>query len=78
MIINYSTHSLKRIRERGLSKEIIGKVISNPDRLFEIGELKKASKKFDDSVIVVVYKDINNIPFIITAYRTTDTKRYLK
>ena len=78
MIINYSTHSLKRIRERGLSKEIIGKVISNPERLVEIGELKKAFKKFDDSVIVVVYKDINNIPFIITVSRSTDTKRYLK
>lgn len=78
MIINYSTHSLVRIRERGLSKEMVGKVISNPDRLVHIEELKKAFKQFDDSVGVVVYKEINNIPFIITAYRSTDTKRYLK
>ena len=78
MIINYSAHSLVRIRERELSKEMVGKVISNPDRLVQIEELKKAFKQFDDSVVIVVYKEINNIPFIITAYRSTDTKRYLK
>ena len=59
MIINYSAHSLVRIRERELSKEMVGKVISNPDRLFQIEELKKAFKQFDDSVVVVVYKEIN-------------------
>jgi len=78
MIINYSTHSLVRIRERGLSKEMVGKVITNPDRLIQIEDLKKAFKQFDDSVVVVVYKEINNLPFIITAYRSTDIKRYLK
>ena len=78
MIINYSTHSLARIREQGPSKEMVGKVITNPDRLIQIEDLKKAFKQFDDSVVVVVYKEINNLPFIITAYRSTDIKRYLK
>ncbi len=58
MIINYSAHSLVRIRERELSKEMVGKVISNPDRLVQIEELKKAFKQFDDSVVAVVYKEI--------------------
>ena len=58
MIINYSTHSLVRIRELGLSKEMVGKVISNPDRLVQIEELTKAFKLFDYSVVVVVYKEI--------------------
>ena len=78
MIINYSTHSLVRIRERGLSKEMVGKVITNPDRLIQIEDLKKAFKQFEGSVVVVVYKEVNNLPFIITAYRSTDIKRYLK
>ena len=64
MIINYSAHSLVRIRERELSKELIGKVISNPDRLVQIEELKKAFKQFDDNVVVLVYNEINNLPFI--------------
>jgi hypothetical protein len=42
MIINYSAHSLERIRERELSKEKVEIVISNPDSLVQIEELKKA------------------------------------
>ena len=53
-------------------------VISNPDKLIQIEELTKAFKRIDNSVVVVIYKEINRIPFIITAYRSTDIKRYLK
>ena len=67
-----------RIHERELSKEMVEDVISNPDKLFQIEELKRTFKQFDDSVVDVVCKEINSIPFIITAYRSTDTKRYLK
>ena len=42
MIINYSAHSLERIRDRELFKEKVENVISNPDRLVQIEELKKA------------------------------------
>ena len=78
MIINYSAHSLERIRERELSKEKVEIVISNPDSLVQIEELKKALSNLMISVVVVVYEEINNIPFIITAYRSTDSKMYLK
>ena len=78
MIFNYSAHSIVRIRERCLSQEIVEEVISNPDKLIQIEELTKAFKRIDNSVVVVIYKEVNRIPFIITAYRSTDIKRYLK
>ena len=76
--IRRTAHSLVCIHERELSKEMVEDVISNPDKLVQIEELKRTFKQFDDSVVDVVCKEINSIPFIITAYRSTDTKRYLK
>lgn len=78
MIFGYSIHSAKRIKERDISKKEIEDAVSNPDRLIRVDDLKKAIKQIGDRVVIVIFKEINGIPFIITAYKSSDVSRYLR
>ena len=78
MIFGYSIHSAKRIKERDISKKEIEDAVSNPDRLIHVDDLKKAIKQIGDRVVIVIFKEINGIPFIITAYKSSDVSRYLR
>ena len=78
MIFGYSVPALQRLDERGLTKEIVEETVSNPDKLVRVDDLSKAIKHFDDKVLIVIFKEINGIPFVITAYNSSDLSRYFK
>jgi hypothetical protein len=45
--------------------------------LIRENELIKAIRRFEDKAVIVVFKEINGISFIITAYASSDLGRYL-
>lgn len=77
MIFSYSNHAIERLLERGISKEIVEATVLNPDKQTHVDDLNKAIKRVDDNVFTVIFKEINGIYFVITAYKSSNVSRYL-
>jgi hypothetical protein len=77
MIIIYSKHSLERMRQRGISKEIVELTILTPDKMRYKEEEKVAIKTIDGSAVIVVFKEIDDVMFVITTYRSSKTSKYI-
>jgi len=75
--IIYSLHALERMRQRGISKELIVLCIQNPDKSEELEEVYRCIKKIDNKVIVVVYRRENDKFMVVTAYLCSKLHKYL-
>ncbi|EQB68183.1 MAG: DUF4258 domain-containing protein [Cuniculiplasma sp.] len=77
MIIIYSKHSLERMHQRGISKETVELTILRPDRTQYKVEEKVAIKTIDKSVVIVVFKEMDDVIFVITTYKSSKISRYI-
>ncbi len=81
--IIFSKHALYQIAERSLSKNEIISTISKPDKIIPqnnhkfkaVRRLKKNNKQY---LLVVIYRKINSISKVITAFLTSKVNKYLK
>lgn len=79
----FSKHAKNQMFERNISEDDVistllkpDKIISQPDKKFKaIKLIKKRDKKY---LIVVIFRQINSIQKVITAFLTTKIKKYLK
>ncbi len=70
-------HALDRLRERGISLDLVKETIRNPDKIDFENERKIAHKIVDGKLLRVIYEEDDAI-VVISAYRTSQVDRYLK
>jgi len=77
LTIKYIPHALERMKERGISRELVEEALQSPDDTTEgyIGR-KVAQKRIDGKLIRVIYEEIENDIVVITAYVTSKIKKY--
>lgn len=79
--IKFSSHARYQIKQRNISRELVIKVVSNPDKLkFQEPNRVRAFKKIDRSgrgyILVVIYEQKRDDILIITAFVTSKTSKY--
>ncbi|HHC19454.1 MAG: DUF4258 domain-containing protein [Thermoprotei archaeon] len=56
MNIIYTFHALERMRQRGISKELVELRLQSPDKREELEGVYRCVKKINNKVVVVVYR----------------------
>ena len=76
--IVFISHALERIKERGISKDLVIEALTNPDKVEEgyFGR-KVAQKVVDEKLIRVIYEEHEDEIIVITAYITSKVDKYL-
>ena len=77
MRIIYSLQALERIRQRGISKELVILCIQNPDKSEELKGVYRCIKRINNKVIIVIYKRENDRFIVVTAYLSSKLHKYL-
>ncbi|NJE08907.1 DUF4258 domain-containing protein [Thermococcus sp. M39] len=77
--IVFIPHALERMKERGISKELVVEALANPDKVGEgyFGR-KVAQKVIDGKLIRVIYEEHEDSIIVITVYITSKVDKYLR
>jgi hypothetical protein len=67
-MIILTKHARERMKERGILKKDIEKVLLNPDRIYRENLRIIASKRVNKEILEVVYVVGNNKKIILTCY----------
>jgi hypothetical protein len=67
-MIILTKHAKERMKERGILKKDIEKVLLNPDRIYRENHRVIASKRINKEILEVVYVIENNKKIILTCY----------
>ena len=67
-MIILTKHAKDRMKERGILKKDIEKVLLNPDRIYRENHRIIASKRINKEILEVVYMVENNKKIILTCY----------
>ena len=78
MIIIFSKHALERMQERPLNKGRVEAALNDPDNVIKKSDHLLAVKRFDNRVVLVAYREIDGMYYIITAISSSKTNKYLK
>ena len=78
MIILFSTHSLQRMRERTITKEVVERVLADPDKKTESENQIIAAKRTNGKVTLVIYSKFGEVIFVITVVVSSKLRKYLK
>jgi len=77
--IIFIQHALDRLKERGISKELVIKIIRNPDGVDpEIATRNIAYKLIEGKLIRIVYDEEEESIVVISAYSTSKVRKYLR
>lgn len=72
-------HALDRLKERGISKELVIEIIRTPDNVDIESERRKiAQKLIKGKLLRVVYDDEEESIVVISAYGTSKVHKYLR
>lgn len=75
--IIFIQHATDRLKERGISVDLVEETIRNPNKTDFENERKIAQKLVDGKLLRVIYEEEEAI-VVISAYRTSKVDRYLK
>ncbi len=79
MKIIFIEHALERMRKRDIKKEVIIKVIKNPDNVvYGYGNRKVAQKLVDERLLRVIYEEQEEKIVVVTVYITSKVDKYLR
>ena len=77
--ITFIQHALDRLKERGISEELVIEVIRNPDNVdSEIEGRKIAQKLIKGKLLRIIYDDEEGSIVVISAYSTSKVQKYLR
>jgi len=77
--IIFIQHALDRLKERGISKELVIETIRNPDGVDpEIANRKIAYKLIEGKLIRIAYDEEEESIVVISAYSTSKVRKYLR
>ena len=77
----FTDHATTELERRGLSTEVINRVLRNPEQRLEVRSgrvvLQSRVQEFGSEYLVRVFVDIDRVPAeIVTAYRTSKVSKY--
>ena len=75
--IIFIQHAMDRLRERGISTELVIEAIRNPDKIDSENERKISQKLNDGKLLRVIYEEDEAI-VVVSAYMTSKVSRYLR
>ncbi len=70
-------HAMDRLKERGISIDLVKETIINPGKIDFENKRKIAHKIVDGKLLRVIYEEDEAI-VVISAYRTSQVDKYLK
>lgn len=77
--IIFIRHALDRLKERGISRELVIEVIKNPDNVDSESERRKIVQKLiKGKLLRIVYDDEDEAIVVISAYSTSKVHKYLR
>ncbi len=77
--IIFIQHALDRLKERGISEELVIEVIRNPDNIDTKSEGRKiAQKLIKGKLLRIVFDDKEESIVVISAYSTSKVHKYLR
>ena len=65
MIVIFSAHAKQRMKERNIDERSIHKCLGSPDKQFSSNGENIFVKRFDQRVIVVIFKRTGDIHYVI-------------
>lgn len=77
MRIIYSLHAVERMRQRGISRELVALCIQDPGKSEELEGVYRCVKKINDKVIIVIYRRENDKFVVVTTYLSSKLHKYL-
>ncbi len=78
MRIRYTLHALERIKQRGIEREAVEECLRNPDKVISLNNVFQCVKKVEkDKVLIVVYRKLDEMLLVITAYISAKIHKYL-
>jgi hypothetical protein len=75
--IVYTLHAIERLHQRGIMKAQVEACIREPDKVEELEGAYRCVKRMNDQALVVIFKKVGNEIVIITAFKTSKTRKYL-
>lgn len=74
----FSKHALEQMELRGISKDVVKKILANPEQIkYEAGEKIYQSIIEDGNYLIRIFvNDKKNPKVIITVYKTSKIKKY--
>lgn len=77
MILVFSRHARVRIREREAEESSIMATLKAPDKLIVINGLKKAVRRINGKVMIVIFEDKDIVKYIVTVIISSKVEKYL-
>ena len=78
MKIRYTFHSLERMKQRGINKELVEECLGKPDKTIVLKDnTHRCIRKIGDRVLIVIYKINGHTILVITAFTSTKIRKYL-
>jgi len=77
MILIFSAHARERIKERGIKQKDVKQCLLASVVVSPTGE-NIAVKRLNGKVLVVVFRKTGDIYFVITAFASSKSEKYLK
>jgi hypothetical protein len=78
MLFEFSNHSLEQIKMRFISKEIVERVMNEPDKIIIEEDNQQIYQKVVENHLYRVFINNNKNPLLIkTVYRTSKITKYL-
>ena len=76
----FSQHALEQMKERGISKETVENIVTNPDQIMTLEDLTvfQGIEKGDKTLFLIrVFVNIRKNPnVVVTVYRTSKIDKY--
>ncbi len=76
MIIVFSNHAKRRLKERNISENLVRECLASSDRILPNNGEMTAIKRIDGKVLLVVFKRTDEIYFVITTFASSRIERY--
>jgi uncharacterized DUF497 family protein len=76
--INFIQHALDRLKERGISEELVREIIRDPQDTDHLDGRKIAQKLINGKLIRVIYDEEEDAIVVISAYKTSKVGKYLR
>ena len=72
-------HALDRMKERGITEEMVRSALNYPDNIERIEEKRKIAQRFiEGKLLRIIYEEDDEAISVVSAYRTSKVSKYYR
>jgi hypothetical protein len=72
-------HALDRMKERGITEEMVRSALNCPDNIERIEEKRKIAQRFiEGKLLRIIYEEDDEAISVVSAYRTSKVSKYYR